>query len=75
MRIETFEQLINLVRADSFVLRNRQLLGAATIIVLQNLEHAQRVIGKFIDDYNRKWILHQLGFLSPLEYKNKSKSA
>ena len=45
------------------------------VIVLQNLEHAQRVIGKFIDDYNGEWILHRLGFLSPIEYKNKLKAA
>lgn len=45
------------------------------VIILQNLEHAKLVIDKFIDDYNHEWIIHRLGFLSPLEYKNKLKVA
>jgi transposase InsO family protein len=45
------------------------------IVIFENLDHARRVIGQFIDDYNREWILHRLGFLSPTEYKNKIKAA
>lgn len=45
------------------------------VIIFENLDHARRVIGQFIDDYNREWILHRLGFRSPLEYKKKLKAA
>ena len=33
------------------------------------LEEAERVIAKFIDDYNRGWILHRLHLQSPIEYR------
>ena len=34
-----------------------------------NLEEARRVIGEFIERYNKEWILHRLGYRSPIEYR------
>lgn len=42
---------------------------------LKNLEEAREVIGRFIEDYNRAWIIERLGYRSPLEYKEYLKSA
>lgn len=40
-----------------------------------NLEEAKRVIGEFIERYNRDWILQRLGYQSPFEYKNQHQQA
>ena len=41
------------------------------IIPLESLEHAQKVINEFIDNYNQDWILHRLKYKSPIEYRMK----
>lgn len=40
------------------------------IYQFRNLEEARRVIAEFIDLYNHQWIMHRLGGLSPVEYRN-----
>ena len=35
----------------------------------KNLAEARKVIGEFIERYNRKWIMHRLGLRSPAEYR------
>ena len=37
--------------------------------VFESLEQARLAIAKFIEDYNREWLLHRLGLTSPLEYR------
>lgn len=36
----------------------------------ETIDEARVVIAKFIDDYNRFWIIERLGYRSPFEYKN-----
>ena len=43
-----------------------EVFGINTFVTL---EEAERVIAKFIDDYNRSWILHRLHLQSPIEYR------
>ena len=40
------------------------------IYQFKNLGEARRVIGEFIDRYNREWIMHRLGYRSPIEYRH-----
>lgn len=35
----------------------------------ETIEEARVVIGKFIDEYNRFWLIERLGYRSPLEFK------
>jgi putative transposase len=42
-------------------------------LLFESIDEARRIIAKFIDDYNRYWILERLGYRSPLEYKNDRK--
>jgi putative transposase len=35
----------------------------------ETIDEARVVIAKFIDDYNRCWLIERLGYRSPLEYK------
>lgn len=35
----------------------------------ETIDEAREVISKFIDDYNRFWLIERLGHLSPLEYR------
>jgi putative transposase len=39
------------------------------LCVFESLEEAQKVIGEFIEKYNRYWLIHRLGLNSPLEYR------
>ena len=39
------------------------------IYQFKNLEEARKVIGEFIERYNREWIMHRLGYRSPAEYR------
>lgn len=43
---------------------------ALDIHQFRNIEEAKKVIGKFIEDYNREWIIERLGYRSPLEHKD-----
>lgn len=36
-----------------------------------SIEHAREVINRFIDSYNKNWILHRLKLLSPIEYRER----
>ncbi|MEI6890516.1 MAG: integrase core domain-containing protein [Bacteroidota bacterium] len=38
--------------------------------VFESLEQARLAIAKFIEDYNREWLLHRLGLTSPLGYRH-----
>ena len=40
-----------------------------SVHMFEDLEEAREVIGKFMIEYNEDWILHRLGFLSPIEYR------
>ncbi len=35
----------------------------------ESLEEARKIIGHFIQEYNRHWLIHRLGLYSPLEYR------
>ena len=35
----------------------------------ESIDEARQVIAKFIDDYNRSWLIERLGYRSPLEFK------
>jgi transposase InsO family protein len=35
----------------------------------ESIDEARQVIAKFIDDYNRYWLIERLGYRSPLEFK------
>jgi transposase InsO family protein len=35
----------------------------------ESLEEARKVIGQFIENYNRHWLIHRLGLTSPLDYR------
>ena len=35
----------------------------------KTLEEANEAIRKFVDNYNRQWLIHRLGYKSPLEYR------
>jgi len=35
----------------------------------ETIEEARVVIGRFIDDYNRHWLLERLDYRSPLEFR------
>jgi transposase InsO family protein len=35
----------------------------------ESIDEARQVIAKFIDDYNRYWLIERLGHRSPLEFK------
>jgi transposase InsO family protein len=37
----------------------------------ESLEEARQIIGQFILQYNRHWLIHRLGLTSPLEYREK----
>jgi len=37
----------------------------------ENIAQAKEVIGNFITKYNGQWLLHRLGLLSPIEFRNK----
>lgn len=39
------------------------------------IDEAREVIRKFIDDYNRRWLIERLGHLSPLEFKAQQQTA
>jgi len=39
------------------------------ITPLESLDHAEKTISKFIDNYNNNWIFHRLNFESPIEYR------
>lgn len=41
------------------------------INTFESLEQANETIEKFIYNYNNEWILHRLGFCSPIEYRKK----
>lgn len=40
----------------------------------ESIDDARQVIAKFIDDYNRSWLLERLGYRSPLEFKEEHQS-
>ena len=35
----------------------------------KTLEEANEAIRKFVDNYNRQWLIYRLGYKSPLEYR------
>src|SRR5439155_26025207 len=35
----------------------------------ETIEEARTVIAKFIEDYNRFWLIERLGYRSPIEYR------
>ena len=35
----------------------------------ESIDEARQVITKFIDDYNRYWLIQRLGYCSPLEFR------
>jgi len=37
--------------------------------IFESLEQARPVIGKFIENYNREWLIHRLHLTSPLDYR------
>jgi transposase InsO family protein len=39
------------------------------LCVFESLEEARKVLGEFIEKYNRYWLIHRLGLKSPLEYR------
>ena len=39
------------------------------LYVFESLEEVRKVIGEFIERYNRYWLIHRLGLNSPLEYR------
>lgn len=41
------------------------------LYVFESLEEARQFIGQFILEYNRHWLIHRLGLISPLEYRKK----
>lgn len=41
------------------------------LYVFESLEEARQIIGQFIQGYNRHWLIHRLGLISPLEYREK----
>lgn len=40
----------------------------------KNLDEARRVIGKFVDRYNKEWIIERLGYRSPVEYREEKEA-
>ena len=35
----------------------------------ESLEQARKIIGEFIEKYNRHWLIHRLGLSSPMDYR------
>jgi putative transposase len=35
----------------------------------ESIDEARQIIAKFIDDYNRDWLIQRLGYCSPLEFR------
>lgn len=39
------------------------------VYCFESIDEARQVIAKFIDDYNRYWLIQRLGYCSPLEFR------
>lgn len=39
------------------------------LYVFENLAQAQEVIGTFMKEYNESWLIHRLGLMSPLQFR------
>jgi len=44
---------------------------ALDLYEFESLEEARQIIGHFIQEYNRHWLIHRLGLCSPLEHREK----
>ena len=40
------------------------------IYTFENIKQAKEIIGEFIRKYNEQWLLHRLGLVSPIEFRN-----
>jgi len=43
------------------------------IYVVEDLESAKTIMAEFIERYNNYWLIHRLGLMSPLEYRENNK--